>query len=159
MDLGALLVRSLWAGLFASGFGILFTAPLRYAVPAFLSGFAGSLARDALMGWGLTQNWSTVVATVVVVLVAVAVVRRHSAPPAVLISAVLPLGAASAMFNAILGMMQISSLKGDALSAAAIALSANVSKAFTVTLAIALGLAIGMAMVRLIKGEEVWERV
>jgi len=159
MDLLIILINSLWTGLFASGLGILLTAPLRYIVPSFLCGFAGRLVRDVFMGWGMSLNWSTVVAAAVLVLVAVAVVRRHSAPPVVLVSGVLPLGAATAMFNAILGLMQISSLKGEALTEASVALSANISKAFTTSLAIALGLAVGMTIVRLLRREEVWERV
>ena len=64
-----------------------------------------------------------------------------------LICGVLPLGSAVAMFNMIFDLMRVSSLKGEALSAASVALSANAGKAFTGTLAIALGLATGMAIV------------
>ncbi len=159
MDLLAILMNSLWAGLFAGGMGILLTAPPRFIVPAFLCGFAGRFARDVFMSWRMSQNWSTAVAAAVVVLVAVAVIRRHVVSPVVVISGVLPLGAAVAMFNAIIELMKVSSLKGEALSEASVALSANMGKVFTTSLAIALGLGTGIAIVRLFRREEVREEV
>jgi len=155
MDLWAILMNSLWAGLFASGLGILLTAPPRYLVPTFLCGFAGRLARNVFMSWGMGQNWSTAVGAAVVVLVAVAIIRRPGVSPVVLVSGVLPLGAAVAMFNAIVELMKVSSLKGEALSGASVALSANLGKVFATSLAIALGLGAGMAIVRLFRQEEV----
>jgi uncharacterized membrane protein YjjB (DUF3815 family) len=159
MDLLAILMNSLWAGLFAGGLGILLTAPPRYIAPAFLCGFAGRFARDVFMSWGMNQNWSTAVAAAVVVLVAVTIIRGHVVSPVVLISGVLPLGAAVAMFNAIIEFMKVSSLKGEALSGASVALSANMGKVFTTSLAIALGLGAGMAIVRFLRREEVREGV
>ena len=154
MDLSSILMNSLWAGLFAGGLGIILTAQPRYIFPAFLCGFAGRLARDALMSWGMGQNWSTVV-----VLAAAAIIRRHAVSPVVLVSGVLPLGATVAMFNAIVELMKVSSLKDEALSGASVALSANIGKVFTMSLAIALGLGAGMAIVRLFRREEVREGV
>jgi hypothetical protein len=133
---------------------VIFTAPLRYVAPAFLCGFAGRFTRDALMTWGLSQNWSTVVAAAAIVLIAVAVVRGHVVSPVVLVSSILPLGAAGAMFKAIVGLMTVSSLEGEALSGEAVALSSNIGRVFTTFLAIALGLAAGMAIVRLVQREE-----
>jgi hypothetical protein len=158
MDLLEFLVKSLWSGLFSGGMGLLLTAPLRYIFPAFFCGFAGRFARDTLMGWGLNQNWSTAVASAVVVLFAVTIIRGHVVSPVVLVSEVLPLGASLAMFHAILELMKVFSLQGEALSAASVALSANAGKVFTTSLAIALGLAVGMAIVLLFRREEVWER-
>jgi len=155
MNYSTILLNSLWAALFATGLGILLTAPFRYIVPTFLCGFAGRFVRDVSMGWGMSQNWSTVAAVIVLVLVAVAIVQRHRISPVVLICGVLPLGAAVAMFNMIFELMKVSSLKGDALSAACVALSANAGKAFTGTLAIALGLGAGMAIVRIFRRGEI----
>jgi uncharacterized membrane protein YjjB (DUF3815 family) len=159
MDLLAILMNSLGAGLFAGGMGILLTAPPRSIVPAFLCGFAGRFARDVFMSWGMSQNWSSAVGAAVVVLVAVAVIRRHVVSPVVVISGVLPLGAAVAMFNAIIELMKVSSLKGEALSASSVALSANIGKLFTTSLAIAVGLAAGIAIVQLIRHGRVCEEV
>ncbi len=159
MDLLAISMSSVWAGLFSAGLAILLTAPPRYILPAFLCGFAGRLVRDVSMSWGMSQNWSTAVAAAVVVLLAVAILRRHAVSPVVLISGILPLGAAVAMFNTIIELMKVSSVKGEALSGSSVALSANVGKVFTTSLAIALGLGAGMAIVRLFRREEVWEGV
>jgi uncharacterized membrane protein YjjP (DUF1212 family) len=159
MHLLAIFMNSLWAGLFAGGQGVLLTAPRRYILPAFLCGFAGRFARDMFISWGMSQNWSTAVAAAVVVLVAVAVIQGHVVSPVVVISGVLPLGAAVAMFNAIIDLMKVSSVKGEALSEVSITLSANMGKVFTTSLAIALGLGAGMAIVRLFRREKVQEEV
>jgi hypothetical protein len=72
----------------------------------------------------------------------------------VLVCAVLPLGAAGAMLNMIYDLMRVSFLKGEALEAASVTLSANAGKAFTGTLAIALGLAAGMTIVKLLAQQD-----
>jgi hypothetical protein len=154
MDLSAILMNSLWAALFAAGLGVMLTAPVWYLVPAFVCGFIGRGLLDVCMGQGLSQNWATVIAATVVVLVAVAIIRRHTVSPVVLICGVLPLGAAIAMFNLIFALMRVSSAKGEALSEASVALSSNLGKVFTTSLAIAVGLAAGMAIVRLFKRDE-----
>jgi uncharacterized membrane protein YjjB (DUF3815 family) len=154
MNVSTILLNSSWAAVFATGFGMILTTPPRALIACFACGFTGRCLRDVLMGWGVSQNWSTAIAAAVLVVIAVAIVQRRSISPVVLICGVLPLGAAVAMFNAIIDLMKVSSLTGDALTAASVALSANVGKAFTGTLAIALGLAAGTAVVRLIKRQE-----
>src|SRR5882672_815095 len=109
MHLSAILENSFWSGLFATGIGVMLTAPAQYLVPAFLCGFLGRGVRDVCTGWGLSQNWATVIAAALVVLVAVAIIRRHTVSPVVLICGVIPLGAAIPMFNLIFAVMQISS--------------------------------------------------
>jgi uncharacterized membrane protein YjjB (DUF3815 family) len=159
MGLVEMLIDSLWAGLFAGTLGVIFTAPRRYLVPAFFCGFAGRLARDILMSWGLSHNWSTAVAAAVLVLVAVALIRRHVVSPVVLVSGLIPLGAAIAMFRAIIELMRISSLQGEALGETSDALVASIGKVFATSLAIALGLAVGLAIVRFLRREKVWEGI
>lgn len=155
MDFSAIFMNSLWAGLYAAGQAILLTAPLRYVPGTVLCGFAGRWVRDVLMIWGLSQNWSTVAAAATVVLVAVTMIRDHGVSPVVLISGVLPLGAAVAMFNAIIQLMKVSSQSGEALSASSVILSASIGRAFTTSLAISLGLGIGIAVTRLLRREEI----
>lgn len=150
-----MLINSLWAALFATGLCVLLTTPPRYVVPTFLGGFAGRFVRDLLIGLNITVSWSTMVASATVVLIAAATVRRHKVSPVVLISGVLPLGASVAMFNMIIGLLQIPSLKGEAVSIASAALVSNTVQVFVTSLAIALGLAIGIAIVRLLGPEEI----
>ena len=109
MSLLTILANSLWAALFATGFGVLLATPARALVSCFVCGFMGRCVRDLCMGGGLSQNWATAVAAAVVVLLAVAIVRRHAISPVVLICGVLPLGAAVAMFNMIFDLMRVSS--------------------------------------------------
>jgi uncharacterized membrane protein YjjB (DUF3815 family) len=154
MDLPAIFSTSLWAALYATGLGMLLTAPVRYLIPTFLCGFIGRVVRDTCIGWNMSQNWATVIAATVVVLVAAATIRRQAVSPVVLICAVLPLGAAVAMFSLIFALLQASSSTGQALDAASLALSANLGRVFTTYLTIALGLAAGLAIVRRVRREE-----
>jgi uncharacterized membrane protein YjjB (DUF3815 family) len=85
MNLLTILTNGLWAGLFAGGLSLLFTAPLQCVPSALLCGFAGCCVRDVLMSGGLTQNWSTVIAAAVVVLVGVAMIPRHVVSPVILV--------------------------------------------------------------------------
>jgi uncharacterized membrane protein YjjB (DUF3815 family) len=149
MDLSAMLMNGLWAGLFAAGLAVMLTAPPRYILAAFACGFFGRGLRDVCTGLDLTLNWATVIAATAVVLVAVAFTRRHTVSPVVLICGVLPLGATGPIFNVIFNLMRISTAKGDPLSETTLALGSNAGKAFVITLAIALGLGAGMAIVRL----------
>lgn len=159
MDIIAMFTNGLWSGLFAGTLGLILTAPVRYIAPTFFCGFVGRFARDALMSWGVNQNWSTVVASAVVVLVAMAIIKGHRVSPVVMVCGVLPLGGTVAMFNVIAAMMRVSHLSGEALSAASVTLSANVGKVFTTSLAIALGLAAGMTIASVFRRDEIQEEV
>ena len=154
MDLSAIVMSSLWAALFAAALGVIYTAPVKYLVATFVCGFVARCVRDVGIGWGLSQNWATLVAAFAVVVIAAVLIRGRRVSPVVLICGVLPLGASSAMFNLIFALMQVSSSKGEALIAASVALSANAGKVFTTSLAIAGGLGPAMAIVRLFRREE-----
>lgn len=148
MSLLTILTNSLWAALFASGYGVILTTPARTLVSCFVCGFMGRCVRDLSMRGGLSQNWATAVAAAVVALLAVVIVRRQTVSPVVLICGVLPLGSTVAIFNVLLDLMRVSSLTGEALSAASVSLIANAGKASTGTLAIAMGLGAGVAIAR-----------
>ena len=118
-------------GSFATGLGVILTTPARALVSCFVCGFMGRCVRDLSMRGGLSQNWATAVAAAVVALLAVAIVRRQTISPVVLICGVLPLGSTVAVFNVLFDLMRVSSLTGEALSAASVSLSANAGKART----------------------------
>jgi len=61
------------------------------------------------------------------------------------------------MFNAIAGLIEVSSLTGEPLGAAALALIVNTGKLFTTSLAIALRLGAGIRLVRLLPRDVVRE--
>ena len=154
MDLSGILMNSLWGGLFGAGIAILFTAPREYLVATFFCGLVGRLVRDILTGLNLGQNLSIVIAAAVVVLVAVAIIRSHKVSPVVMICGVLPLGAATAMFNMVLGLMKLPKVSGNELRAASIEYTSNLATVFVTSLSIALGMGIGMAIVRLFRRKE-----
>jgi uncharacterized membrane protein YjjB (DUF3815 family) len=154
----SILTNSLWAGLFASALGIIFTAPRGCLAGTFVCGLMGRLVRDLCMSGGLSQNWSTIIASSAIVLVADVMIRRKAVRPVALVGSIIPLGAAMPMFNAIIQVVRLSTLTGEALDAAAVALSASLGKVFITSLAIALGLAVGTALVRLLHRETVLRR-
>ncbi len=157
MNLATIGIGSLWSGLFAVAVGVLLTAPRRDLAGILLCAVGGRVARDVLASCGLPPNWATVAAAAVIVWIAVATIRGRRVSPVVLISSVLPLGAARAMFHTIVGVMRISTLQGEALGAASTELMRDMGQAFTTTLAIALGLVVGVAVVRLFRRQALWE--
>lgn len=159
MDFSAVLFNGLLAGFFSSALAVILTAPPRYIVPVFFCGFTGRFIRGLLTGWGLGFSWATLVAAAAVVLIGAAIIRRHTVSPVVLVSGVLPLAASASMFDLILDLIRVSTAKGEALQNAAVSLIANSGKLFVTSLAIALGLAVGIAVVRLTRGEKVWDGV
>lgn len=142
MDLTATLLNSMWAAIFATGMAVVFSAPYWALIPSFCCGFIARLVRDLLTGYGANQNLATLVAAALVVFIAVRFVRRQSVSPIVMLAGIIPLGAAGALFRAIVGFLQVSSLKGEGLSAP-VQLISNLSILFTTTTAIAVGAWIG----------------
>lgn len=152
MDTFAILENSLWAAFFATGLGVLFTAPPRYLPAAFVCGFLGRGVRDLCITVDMNVNWATVISSTFVVLVALVFTRGRTVSPVVLICGVLPLGAAVPMFDLIFALMKVSSAKGAAaVDQASLAVSTNAGKVFATSLAIALGLAAGIAVQRVLQ--------
>jgi uncharacterized membrane protein YjjB (DUF3815 family) len=139
-----ILFNAIWAGLFAAALSVVLTAPPQAIFPSLLSGFAARLIRNALIGWGVSSSAAVVVAAAACVLLAVALARRRQNFSVIaIVTGVLPLGAAVALFNSIKGILSLSALKEQALIAASAQLSANLSTVFTTTLAMVLGIGVG----------------
>jgi uncharacterized membrane protein YjjB (DUF3815 family) len=149
MDVTPMIVNSIWAGFFAAALAVVLTAPSQAIVPSLLCGFAARFTRDVLIGWGLNPSAAVVVAAAACVLLAIVLAsRRRNFPLIAMVSGVLPLGAAVALFNSIKGILSISTLKEHALTTASAQLSANLSIVFTTTLAIVLGIGLGLLIAR-----------
>jgi uncharacterized membrane protein YjjB (DUF3815 family) len=142
MDIAAILFNSLWAAIFSAGMAIVFSTPSWALGPSFCCGFIARLVRDLLTGWGASQNLATFVAAALVIFIVVSLVRRPGVSPIVMLAGIIPLGAAGALFRAIVGFLEVSSLKGEGLSSP-VALISNLSVLFTTTTAIAVGAWIG----------------
>jgi len=149
MDIAAAAVNSMWAGLFAAAMAVVLTAPPQGILPSLLCGFAARFIRNVLIGWGVSSSAAVVVAAAACVLLALAFAgRRRRFSVIAIVTGVLPLGAAVALFNSIKGILSLSTLKEQALIAASAQLSANVSAVFTTTLAMALGIGVGFLIAR-----------
>ena len=157
MDLPAILLNALWAGLFAAGLAVIFTAPPRYLFAAFVCGAFGVTARAIAAELGLNANQATVIAAMGVVLAGSLFVRRQEMPPVVMASGIIPLAGSLAVFNTIFLLMRIPAAPADTLNDLVVDLSSNVAKVFATTLSIALGLGAGMAIVRLLKRDRAGE--
>src|SRR3954470_19809480 len=114
MDLASIFRDSMWAAVFAVGLGVRLTAPLQYLVPTFLGGLAGKLVHALLVREGMPRDWATILAAAAFGAVEGAPTRRHRVSPIVLICAVLPLGAAGAVFRAVFELLKVSSADGKA---------------------------------------------
>ena len=155
MAVSTVLLNGLWSGLIAAALGVLFTAPRKYLVAAFVCGWAGRCVRDLCIAWGVGHNASSMLAAAVVVLIAVAIIHRHQVSPVVLICAVVPLSGSVATFNLIFALISLSTAGGDARNEYSLAFTSNLASAFTTFMAIVIGLGVGMAIVRFFKREDV----
>jgi uncharacterized membrane protein YjjB (DUF3815 family) len=153
MDLTAILFNSLWSAIFSAGMAVVFSAPSWALVPSFCCGFIARLVRDLLIGWGASQNLATFVAAAVVIFIVVSLVRRPGVSPIVMLAGIIPLGAAGALFRAIVGFLEISSLKGEGPSAP-VALISNLSIVFTTTCAIAVGAWTGYLLAQSVRRDQ-----
>lgn len=152
MHITPMLLNGIWAGLFAAALAVVLTAPPRAIVPSLLCGFAARLIRNVLIGLGLGSGVAVIVAAAACVLLAIALVgRRRDSSLIAIVTGVLPLGAAVALFNAIRGILAISTLKDQALITASAQLAANLSTVFTTTLGIVLGIGVGFLIARLFR--------
>lgn len=150
MDITSTLLNSIWAGLFSGALAVVLTAPPQAIGPSLLCGFAGILIRDALVGWGTGPGVAVVLAAVASVLLAIALASRmRNFSLIAIVTGVLPLGAEVPLFNSIKGILEISTLKDQALVTASAQLAANLSIVFTTTLAIVLGIGMGFLIARL----------
>jgi len=155
-----MLLNSIWAGLFAAALAVVLTAPPQAIVPSLLCGFAARLIRNILVGWGLSSSAAVVVAAAACVLLGLALTsRRRSFSVIAIVTGVLPLGAAVALFNSIKGILNMSGLKEQALVTASAQLSANLSAVFTTTFAMVLGIGVGFLIARLLKWKSVLQDV
>ncbi|HET9952723.1 MAG TPA: threonine/serine exporter family protein [Candidatus Eisenbacteria bacterium] len=154
MSFGTILVDAVPAALFAGSLGVIFTAPPRYLAATVGCGFAGRLVRDLLVGADMGSGWATLLAAATVGIVAAALVRSRSVPPVVMIAGLLPLGAAGATFDMILGFMKIPNLQGEALRVASVEFVASTAKAFVTYLALSVGISLATVAMRLMNRGE-----
>jgi hypothetical protein len=138
MDITPMLLNSIWAGLFAAALAVVLTAPPQAIVPS--TAVVVAAATCVLLGLALTS-------------------RRRSFSVIAIVTGVLPLGAAVALFNSIKGILNMSGLKEQALVTASAQLSANLSAVFTTTFAMVLGIGVGFLIARLLKWKSVLQDV
>ena len=150
MNIQEILINCMWSAFFATSMSILNSTPFKYIIPTFVCGFIGVLIRDLCQGWGLSTNWSTMIAALMIVIAAGLIIRSRDIPPVVLICGVLPLWASVAMFKLLNDMRNVSNLSGEELSKSATDLSANFAIVVVISIVIALGFAVGLALLRLI---------
>ena len=153
MPLMALLTVGGWAGLFAAAMSIIFVAPSPALLPSFCAGFVARLSRDALVAAGVDSNLATLVAAALVCLVGEISIRRRVASPVVVVSALIPLGAALPIFRVIVDFLRIPSMPAAKLALLPQTMLSNLSKVFTTTAAIGLGVSLAIYVIRAMRRE------
>ena len=123
--------------------GIMLTTRPRALLPSFLCGFAARLARNLLIGWQVNVLVAVAIGAGICVVIATILVRTQRDSTVALITGILPLGAAVSVFDAIRNLLQLATLKGEALTQPAIALVASLSSVIATTAAIIFGLFVG----------------
>jgi hypothetical protein len=142
------LLLSLWSGLAAAVMGVIFSAPASAALPCFVGGFVARFARDLLLSAGATPVIATLVAAFLVVISASLLTRRPGLSPVVMVSALLPIGAAGPFFRAIAGFLRLASLPAEQSAGPTVELMTNLSRVFTTTLALAIGVSLAVLFMR-----------
>jgi len=154
MNLTSLAADSIWAGLFAGAMSIVFSAPYSALFLSSCGGFVGRLVRDILLQCGAGANFATLIAAAMVVMVAALMLRRPGMSPVIVVSGILPLGAAGAFSRAIVDFLQISFLTEQNASAVPLALVVNLSTVFTTTVAIGVGISVAVYAIKLFAWKE-----
>jgi uncharacterized membrane protein YjjB (DUF3815 family) len=140
-----LITNAFWAGCFAAGLGLLLTTPPQGLLPCFACGLAGRLVRNLVVAAGASATVGVVLGAVVCVVVASALSHRgQTISPLVMVTGVLPLGAAVPLFKSVYGLLTLPAVPGDALTDPVVQLVANLSTVFTTTLAMVLGVWLGL---------------
>lgn len=151
MDLLPLFEKGIWAGLFAAALALSYVAPARVLPVVLIAGFAGRFGRDALLQLEVGLPMATALGALAATAVALAAARERASVPVAAITAVLPLGPTSLIFNALRAAARAiaadPALAADTAGAAA-DFTTNVLKAFVVIAAMAIGTAIPLLAVR-----------
>ena len=153
MNLIAVLVGGIWAGVFAAALAIVFSAPVNTMFSGFCGGFVARFSRDVLLGWGSKPELATLVAAALVVFVGAFLVHRHGDSLATIAGAVIPLAPGAIFIHAITDFLLISSQPDDKLVGVPAELVSNLSKVFTTTVAIAVGLSLAILVLQTVKRE------
>jgi uncharacterized membrane protein YjjB (DUF3815 family) len=153
VNVSTILMDGLWGGLLSLAMAAVFASPYQALLPSFCCGFIARGVRDALVGRGVGQVLAIAIAAALVVMTAVVLVRRSGVSPIVMVSGLIPLGAAAPFFSAIVDFLQISSRRGDALDPVPLKLVLDLSKVFTTFLAIAVGGGLGFELARIFRSE------
>ena len=99
------------------------------------------------------SNWATLIAATLVIFVAALLIRRPVVSPVVMVSALLPLGAALPFFRAIADFLSIPSMTAERLALLPQTMLSNLGKVFTTTVAIGVGVSVAIYVVRALRRE------
>ena len=147
MDVANELANAAWAGVFAAALGIGLTTLPNALAPSFTCGFVARLVRDLLLAQKVSLAVSVSAAAAACAIVAALLVRQQrNLSMIALVTGVLPLGAAVALFDLIANVVALSTLQGAALTQPTLQLAADFGIVVITTAAIALGLLIGFVV-------------
>ncbi|HEX5043507.1 MAG TPA: threonine/serine exporter family protein [Candidatus Polarisedimenticolaceae bacterium] len=138
-------MHALWTALFAVALAVLLTAPARSLGAAFLCGAAGMLVQDGALALDVRPSWATALAATAVAVVATRSAHRQGVHPVIMVTGLLPLGASSAVFQALVGLGRLAAGEDAAADVAV-----HASRAFVTFLSVAVGAAAGVLVARVL---------
>lgn len=153
MNAIGLLTEGVWGGLFAAAMSIIFAAPSRAMLPSFCAGVVARVSHDALIGAGAGVNFATLVAAALVCLVGEIAIRRNIGSPVVVVSGLVPLGAAAPFFRTIVDFLRIASMPADRLASLPQAMLSDISKVFCTTADIGIGVSLVVYLTKVLRRE------
>ena len=145
-----LLEKSIWFGLAALGFGVLFNVPTRTMLAIYLMGAAGGLTKVVSMHLGLGIVMGTLAGAAVIGLLSIpAAHKRHAPPPVFAIPAVIPMVPGILAYRMMLGVIKLSgTLQPDTYSQILSETINNGLKVLFILMCLAGGVAIPMLITR-----------
>jgi uncharacterized membrane protein YjjB (DUF3815 family) len=148
MDWLTPLHNGFWAALFAAALALSFTAPARVLPVVLIAGFAGRFSRDALMQLDLLLPMATVLGALAATALALIAAREPASVPVAAVTAVLPLGPTTLVFNALRAVFEVFAADPAVATAAAADFTTNTLRAFVVVAAMAIGTALPLLVSR-----------
>jgi uncharacterized membrane protein YjjB (DUF3815 family) len=140
--------NGLWAASYSTAIAVALTAPGRALPVVLAAGFAGRFSRDLLVAFNVSMPIATVVAALLATTIAIKASRDSVSVPVAAVTAMLPLGPTSIVFNAIRSAFDVFAGDPAVAAAAAATFTVNSLKAVIIVGAMAVGIAIPLLVAR-----------
>lgn len=150
MEIVEIIIKSLAAGIAATGFAILFNVPLRTLLPVGITGALGGLIKFGLMHFDFGIVFASFLSAIVIGITSIQMAYKKNSPPLVFyIPSVIPLIPGFFIYKMILGVMSLTSITNteEYLQKLMETLNNGIKSAF-ILISLGIGVAFPMLMMR-----------